>query len=193
GPLDRGPGGVGGALAAAAPGAYIELRSPDGDALVSAPTRGAFTTSRPRLPEHVSGLSSSGDESQTFFNVASAQGSGEVRVRGERLRDGSVLMVALPLDDVNSTLHRLLFTEIFVTAAVLLGAVGLGLWLVRVGLRPLRNIEGTAAEIAGGELSSRVPGTDERPEGGPPGTAPNTLLHPSQDPSPPPPQPDPPP
>jgi two-component system OmpR family sensor kinase len=59
---------------------------------------------------------------------------------------------------------------------VLLGAVGLGLWLVRVGLRPLRNIEGTAAKIAGGELSSRVPETDERTEVGRLGVALNTML-----------------
>ena len=67
GPPDRSPGGDAGALAAAAPGAYIELRAPDGSALVSQSTRGEFTTSRPRLPEHVSGLASNGEESQTFF------------------------------------------------------------------------------------------------------------------------------
>jgi two-component system OmpR family sensor kinase len=85
-------------------------------------------------------------------------------------------MVALPLNDVSSTLHRLLWTEILVTAAVLLGAVGLGLWLVRVGLRPLRNIESTAANIAGGELSLRVPQADERTEVGRLGMALNTML-----------------
>jgi two-component system, OmpR family, sensor kinase len=177
GPLDRGPGGDAGGLASAAPGAYVELRAPDGSALVSQSTRGEFATARPRLPEHVSGLSSNGDESQTFFTVDSAAGgNGQFRVRAERLPDDSVLMVALPLTDVNSTLHRLIWTEILVTAAVLLGAVGLGLWLVRVGLRPLRNIEGTAAEIAGGELSSRVPDTDERTEVGRLGIALNTML-----------------
>src|SRR6266498_1150834 len=85
-------------------------------------------------------------------------------------------MVALPLDDVGSTLHRLLVTEIVVTGAVLLGAVGLGLWLVRVGLRPLRSIESTAGTIAGGELSLRVPDADERTEVGRLGIALNTML-----------------
>ena len=176
GPPDRGAAGDAGALAAAAPGAYIELRAPNGLALVSQSTRGEFTTSRPRLPEHVSGLPANGDESQTFFTVDSAGGgNSEFRVRAERLADDSLLMVALPLDDVNSTLHRLLLTEIFVTAAVLLGAVGLGLWLVRVGLRPLRNIEGTAANIAAGDLSSRVEQADERTEVGRLGVALNTM------------------
>jgi two-component system OmpR family sensor kinase len=177
GPLDRTPGGDAGALASAAPGAYIELRAPDGSALVSQSTRGEFATSRPRLPDRVLGLGSNGNESSTFFTVDSAPGgNGEFRVRAERLADDSVLMVALPLNDVNSTLHRLLWTETLVTAAVLLGAVGLGLWLVRVGLRPLRNIESTAANIAGGELSLRVPQADERTEVGRLGIALNTML-----------------
>jgi len=177
GPLDRSPGGDAGALAAAAPGAYVELRSPDGTTIVSQSTRGEFTTSRPRLPEQVSGLDSNHDESATFFTVDSARGeNGEFRVRAERLSDDSLLMVALPLDDVNSTLQRLLLTEIFVTAAVLLVAVGLGLWLVRVGLRPLRNIEGTAANIAGGQLSLRVEQADDRTEVGRLGMALNTML-----------------
>ena len=177
GPLDRSPGGDAGALASAAPGAYVELRAPDGSALVSQSTRGEFATSRPRLPTQVSGLGSNSEDSATFFTVDSAHGgNGQFRVRAERLPDDSVLMVALPLSDVNSTLHRLLWTETLVTAAVLLGAVGLGLWLVRVGLRPLRNIESTAANIAGGELSLRVPQADERTEVGRLGMALNTML-----------------
>jgi two-component system OmpR family sensor kinase len=177
GPLDRSPGSDAGALAAAAPGAYVELRAPDGSALVSKSTRGEFATARPLLPSQVSGLGSSSDASATFFTVDSARGgNGEFRVRAERLPDDSVLMVALPLNDVNSTLHRLLWTETLVTAAVLLGAVALGLWLVRVGLRPLRNIESTAANIAGGELSLRVPQADERTEVGRLGMALNTML-----------------
>ena len=58
GPLDRSPGSDAGALAAAAPGAYVELRAPDGTTLVSQSTRGEFATSRPRLPTQVSGLGS---------------------------------------------------------------------------------------------------------------------------------------
>jgi two-component system OmpR family sensor kinase len=176
GPPERDRGGDAGGLAAAAPGAYVELRGPDGLPVVSGPTSGEFDTSRPRLPERVSGLSSRDEEAATFFTVEAARGTSDFRVRAQRLPDDSVLMVALPLTDVSSTLHRLLLTEIIVTAGVLLVAVGLGLWLVRVGLRPLRNIEGTAAEIAGGELSSRVPDTDERTEVGRLGVALNTML-----------------
>jgi two-component system OmpR family sensor kinase len=173
----RGEGGNAGALAAAAPGAYIELRSSDGLVLVSQSTRGEFTTARPRLPAHVSGLDNSAEGDATYFTVdASGNDNPDFRVRAERLSDGSLLMVALPLGDVNTTLHRLLLTELVVTGVVLLGAVGLGLWLVRVGLRPLRNIESTAANIAGGQLSLRVPDVDDRTEVGRLGMALNTML-----------------
>ena len=57
-------------------------------------------------------------------------------------------------------------------AAVLL----LGLWLVRVGLRPLGRIEHTAAAIAGGDLSQRVENDDPRTEVGRLGGALNTML-----------------
>jgi two-component system OmpR family sensor kinase len=165
------------ALGAAAPGAYIELRDSSGFVLVSGSTRGEFSTEKPRLPDTVGGLSATGDQRATYFTVDSSEhGGSEFRVRAERLGNGSMLMVALPLDDVASTLHRLLVTEVVVTGAVLLGAVGLGLWLVRVGLRPLRGIESTAANIAGGELSLRVPQANERTEVGRLATALNTML-----------------
>lgn len=180
-PQALGPPGQGerdaAALAAAAPGAFIELRDPAGFVLVSGSTRGEFAHEKPRLPYTVEGLESVGDEGRAFFTAESSEhGGSDFRVRAERLSDGSLLMVALPLDDVNSTLHRLVVIEIVVTGAVLLGAVLLGLWLVRVGLRPLRGIETTAANIAGGELSARVPQGDERTEVGRLALALNTML-----------------
>jgi two-component system OmpR family sensor kinase len=60
---------------------------------------------------------------------------------------------------------------------VLLAIVGLGLWLVRVGLAPLGKIEDTAAAIAAGDLSRRIENTDERTEVGRLGRALNAMLH----------------
>ncbi|MCY7302427.1 MAG: HAMP domain-containing protein, partial [Thermoleophilia bacterium] len=51
-----------------------------------------------------------------------------------------------------------------------------GLWLVRVGLRPLGWIEVTAAAIAGGDLSQRVDNDDQKTEVGRLGGALNTML-----------------
>ena len=179
-PSGVGPQGQGerdaAALATAAPGAYVELRDASGFVLVSGSTRGEFSHEKPRLPYTVNGLEGAGDQGRTFLTVESEQGRSDFRVRAERLSDGSLLMVALPLDDVSSTLHRLVVIEVVVTGAVLLGAVLLGLWLVRVGLRPLRGIETTAANIAGGELSARVPQGNERTEVGRLAMALNTML-----------------
>jgi two-component system, OmpR family, sensor kinase len=179
-PPTFGPAGQGAsdlaALAAAAPGAFIELRDANGAVRLSISTRGEFSKKTPRLPNEVEALDGNGDDDPAFFTVDANHGDSEFRVRAERLGDGSLLMVALPLDDVHSTLNRLVVIMIVVTAAVLLGAVGLGLWLVRVGLRPLRSIETTAADIAGGELSARVPQEDERTEVGRLAMALNTML-----------------
>ena len=46
-----------------------------------------------------------------------------------------------PERDVDDTLHQLLMVEIVVALAVLTAVFLLGLWLVRVGLRPLGRIE----------------------------------------------------
>ena len=66
--------------------------------------------------------------------------------------------------------------EIVVALAVLTAVFLLGLWLVRVGLRPLGRIEHTAAAIAGGDLSQRVENDDPRTEVGRLGGALNTML-----------------
>ena len=61
------------------------------------------------------------------------------------------------------------------TFVALLAAIALGAWLVRVGMRPLRDIEATAAHIAAGDLTQRVP-ADARTEVGRLGTALNAML-----------------
>ena len=87
-----------------------------------------------------------------------------------------MLIVAAPLKDADDTLHQLLIVELAVAASVLAAVLLLGLWLVRVGLRPLGRIEQTAAAIAGGDLSQRVENDDPRTEVGRLGGALNTML-----------------
>ncbi|MBB5967583.1 ATP-binding protein [Planomonospora venezuelensis] len=70
---------------------------------------------------------------------------------------GSVV-VAASLEGVRSTLTRLALVCL-VTSVVLLALLAAAGWFaVGRGLRPLRGIEETAAAIAGGDLSRRVPG-----------------------------------
>jgi two-component system OmpR family sensor kinase len=79
------------------------------------------------------------------------------RARVSLLADGSVLVLSLPFGPTADILGRLLLIEIGVSAAALVVAVGLGMLLVRLGVRPLLEVERTAEEIVGGDLDARVP------------------------------------
>ncbi|TDD95821.1 sensor histidine kinase [Actinomadura rubrisoli] len=72
------------------------------------------------------------------------------------LRGGS-LVVAAPRGDIDATLARMRATSLVTGGAVLAGLAVLGWFAIGAGLRPLRRIEGTAAAIAGGDLTDRVP------------------------------------
>ena len=111
------------------------------------------------------------------FTVSAISGDTRFRVSLEPLGDGGqILIVAAPLDEVDDTLHQLLLVELVVAGSVLLATLLAGLWLVRVGLRPLGRIEVTAAAIAGGDLSQRVENDDPKTEVGRLGGALNTML-----------------
>jgi two-component system OmpR family sensor kinase len=113
----------------------------------------------------------------TYFTVAStAAGGPDFRARASELANGEVLVVATPVSSVANTLSRLLVDEVFVAAGALLAAVLLGLWLVRVGLRPLRDVERTAEAISGGDLMHRVPSPNARTEVGRLAGAFNVML-----------------
>ncbi|MHA6764162.1 sensor histidine kinase [Streptacidiphilus sp. PAMC 29251] len=70
--------------------------------------------------------------------------------------NGSVV-VSTPMSQVDTTINRM-WTISLTTGLALLSALAAIGWLaVRSGLRPLTRIEETAAAIAGGDLSRRVP------------------------------------
>jgi two-component system OmpR family sensor kinase len=72
--------------------------------------------------------------------------------------DGSVV-VAGALSQVDETMIQVLLLCVLVGAGLLVVLAVAGWFWVRAGLRPLRRIEETAAAIAGGDLSRRVPFT----------------------------------
>ena len=117
-------------------------------------------------------------ERVAYFTVSSTNGSTTYRVRAsiEPQRPNDVLVIATSLHDVFATLHRLLLIELLVTLAVLGAIAGVGLWVVRVGLRPLREIEATAATIAAGDLSRRVERAEPKTEVGRLGLSLNAML-----------------
>ncbi|MEO9180469.1 MAG: ATP-binding protein, partial [Acidimicrobiales bacterium] len=139
------------------------------------------TSFSPKLPAIIRGFRvTSSDlkkELVTYFTAnATVPGGPVFRVRASKLEGGGVLIVAQPIDEIMSILNRLLLLEIYVTGAALVGAVLLGLWFVRVGLRPLRDVVQTAEVISGGDLMQRVPGANDRTEVGLVATALNVMM-----------------
>ena len=133
---------------------------------------------RPQLPVPITGFSTQTDGSQVaYFTTSSiAPGGPSFRVRAEKLTGNLVQVQAQPLVDENSTLHTLFLTELAVTAGALVLALAGGWWLVRLGLRPLEDVERTADSIAAGDLDQRVPGADQPTEVGRLARALNVML-----------------
>jgi two-component system OmpR family sensor kinase len=88
----------------------------------------------------------------------------------------ATLLLALPLQQVNAVVARLLIFEIALGLLVLVGGAVLALWLARVTTRPLERIAVTADAIAAGDLTRRVPDEDPRSEVGRVGLAFNAML-----------------
>jgi two-component system OmpR family sensor kinase len=164
----------------APPGLAVQVRSADGTTVLATlpsfeiPGRDAPS---PSFPETIDPpTEQEGRDTVRYFTVPGEDG-GRYRVRAS-IEEGAtaMLVVSTSLADVDSTLHRLLLIELIVTAVVVGGIAGLGLWLVRLGLKPLDAIGGTAAAIAAGDLSRRVERAEDRTEVGRLGLSLNAML-----------------
>ncbi|MEJ7585221.1 MAG: HAMP domain-containing sensor histidine kinase [Acidimicrobiales bacterium] len=91
-------------------------------------------------------------------------------------RSGVPVLVGLPLDDVEAAVGRLIAVEVAATAAILAVLGVVGWWMIHLGIRPIKQMTLTAASVAGGELSHRVPEGDPRTEAGELGVALNRML-----------------
>ena len=94
----------------------------------------------------------------TLFTVGSTDGEMRWRVVPGQLRDGSATFaVAVPLRGVDTTVQRMLRFAILIGLAVIASCALLGWFGVRRAFRPLTQIEDTAAGIAAGDLTRRIP------------------------------------
>jgi two-component system OmpR family sensor kinase len=176
-----------GTVARLAPGMFVEVRGPGGENLFDVPAfvRGGQQVT-PSLPAHITlGQATGGpgpDEPHTFLTVgATTSGGPQFRVRASALVGGDQLILAAPLTDTAGSLHRLLLIELAVTGGALAAAAALGWWVVRVGLRPLEQVERTADAIAEGDLTRRVPEARPTTEVGRLARALNAMLERIQD------------
>jgi two-component system OmpR family sensor kinase len=162
----RGRGGRGGPGAPG--GTWVITRTSGGDDAQCVACLPGSTATAPTLPKGVSP-----GEAKTV----KATNSGEsYRVYGVTLTDGSARFAAIPLEDTETTLHRLLRIEGLVIAGILIALGALAWWLVAIGLRPLERIGRTAGSIAAGDLSRRVEPAESRTEVGRLGLALNKML-----------------
>jgi len=159
-------------------GTYGELRDeagyliPGADASV---VEGNRSLVAPQLPAQLTDLD------EHYFDAHAPHSGTHYRVLVTPLPDLSftnarVLVVAIPLTDVDQTLHHLLFIELLVAGCVLGALAILAFWVVNLGLRPLQRMGETAGAIAAGDLSRRVEPADEYTEVGRLGLALNSML-----------------
>jgi two-component system OmpR family sensor kinase len=164
----------------ASPSDFVQLRSLDGTVLCTRETpgyAGAAPPSPPDLPETIEAPEGGRPDAASHFTVAAQDGGDRYRVRASvDPFDSTMVVVATSLADVDATLRRLLWIMLLVTAAVLAALAALGLWVVRLGLRPLDAIGTTAAAIAEGDLSRRVERAEPHTEVGRLGLALNAML-----------------
>jgi two-component system OmpR family sensor kinase len=161
--------GVGGVASNAVEEQALWVRSSSG-AVVNDQKCSAFINGKkysPDVPATLPHLTNAGGAQSACFTAPSTSSSGPAfRVQATLLGDGDQLILAQPLADIDSTLHHLLLVELAVTGAGVIVALLGGWWLVRIGLRPLRDMEITAESIAAGNLTERVPGENDKTEVG---------------------------
>jgi two-component system OmpR family sensor kinase len=127
----------------------IEVIAPDGKVTMAGGPLGA--TDAPQLS--AAQLSDGG----TPFTAPAAGSSGDSwRVLVQPMSGGDHLVIAYGLGGLSSTLTRLEIADAIAAAAAVVLLAAVGLPLVRASLAPLREIESTAAAIAGGDLSRRI-------------------------------------
>lgn len=115
----------------------------------------------PAFPTSRAGFEAEEGEPQT---VLSHNGYTRWRVYYAPQPDGSVLAVGQPLTDVDRAVKQLVWIDLLVGGAVLIMLASVGAAIVRTSLKPLVEIEQTAAAIAGGDLTRRVPDPEEGQE-----------------------------
>ncbi len=145
----RTPGGLPSRIVAA----YI---SADGATVTPVRSPGYEHEAGPELPRlDASEVAARGERP---FTTAAAEGGGRWRVLAVPLADGDgSVAVALSLDDVDAAVDRMRTLCLALGVSCLAVLAVAGWFAVRAGLRPLRRIEQTAAAIAAGDLSHRVP------------------------------------
>jgi two-component system OmpR family sensor kinase len=133
---------------------------------------------RPGGSPDLSGLTA--DEARSLGSdpstVPSVDDGNDYRIRVDVRADGTTKVLALSLRTMNSALHRLTVVAILAALVVLAAVVALSSIVIRLGMKPLIQMEHTVEAIARGDLSRRVPEESAHTEVGRLGAAFNGML-----------------
>lgn len=158
---------------------YVGVLSPGGELVtVTTPTLSGEDTPPPVVPVEQAEAMGGAPNQAEAFTVGSGPSS-DLRYRVLALRrplNGGLLVLALPLRDVDAAVRRLVRIEIAATLAVLGILAVVAFWVLRLGVRPIKAMTATATAIAGGDLSQRVPATVTGTEAAELGSALNGML-----------------
>lgn len=111
------------------------------------------------------------------FTVDATEGDlryrAQVREIGRRDR---VVLTAVPMEDVDATIQRLRQLLALGSVAIIATLGLVTFWVLRLGVRPIREMTKTAAAIGEGDLSQRIPSSAPGTEAGELGSALNRML-----------------
>lgn len=107
--------------------------------------------------------------------VGAIDGTTTYRVLVQPLGD-LIGITGVPIDDVTSTINRLIWLEVAGSVTILIVLAIVGWWVVHLGIRPVKTMTQTATRIAAGDLSVRVPALAPGTESGDLAVALNQML-----------------
>jgi two-component system OmpR family sensor kinase len=110
------------------------------------------------------------------YTAPSADGDSNWRLLAAPAARGGFVLIGTSLTEVEQTGDRLLLIDVAVTVLVLVLLGAVAAFVVRLGLRPLTDMERLATDISAGNLSGRVADTDAHTEAGRLGLALNHML-----------------
>jgi two-component system, OmpR family, sensor kinase len=113
------------------------------------------------------------------FTLASVDGTQEAyraKVLSAPAGGGDVIVMAKSLSEVTATVRRVTLVDAVVSLVVAILLVGVGVVVVRLGLRELSDVEDAAARISEGDLRVRAPHADDPTEVGSLARTFNTMV-----------------
>ena len=159
-------------------GTVIELVTPDGT-LIGDPLRYDFPSSNSTaLPVVPKPLPTGTEAHPANVTLPGTGGVSQYRaaIWPEDSFRGNYVVLAIPIDDVVSTLNQLLAREAVISIALVVAMAVIALLIVQFGLRPLQKMGAVAGVIAAGDYSRRVEPATSKTEIGRLGLALNAML-----------------